>query len=208
VQWHRTIGTEDNSDKPLPDGWGNWFKYQALWHCLHFRASTQELWKSLDAAPEAPDGAFVTLPHRAKHIFGMKELQWGTIVWYAGDWLILVGPIAYVITVFSLGMPYPVTQSLLIQAAVWTPERETEWIAVGAQKEAEAGSGGIWPHLYTEIPYPYMQTQSTFTKSMSDIFVGFGSDPNYRAKWIVSEFWVYDWDRAASDQNTPNTPAG
>lgn len=207
LQWHRTIGTvgSPSGAEGTQDWWKNWFRYQATWHCLHFRASTQELWKDFDIAPSV-NGEGVDLPHRARHIFGMKELRWGTIIWYSGDWLIVVGPIAYIFMVMSLGMPAPITGAMLVQAAVWTPEREEEWIAVGAQKEKEAGTGGgLWPHLYTEIPYPYMVSQSKLTDAITKKLVGVTA---YTPKWIVSEFWVYDPRREATDPTTPNTPAG
>lgn len=208
LQWHRTIGTSGQTTDPkIPtqDWWKNWFRYQGTWHCLHFRASTQELWKDFDVAP-THEGKGITLPHRARHIFGMKELRWGTIIWYSGDWLIVCGPIAYIFQVFSLGMPAPITGQMQVMAAVWTPEREEEWIAVGAAKEKEIGTGGgMWPHLYTEIPYPYMVTQAKFTDLLMKKLAGVTA---YTPKWIVSEFWAFDHRRAASDPNTPNTPAG
>ena len=211
LQWHRTIGTERTQfrgGKGTTDAWQNWFGFDAAWYSQHYRASTQEPWKGFCEAPVAPDGTLLDLPHRARHIFGMSELRWGTIVWYAGDWLIVVGPVAFIFMVFSLGMPAPMTGQILVQAAVWTPEREQEWLAVGKRKEEEAGAGGgIWPHLYTEIPYPHMVDQSKFSSLFMNRFSG-PQEGQYKPKWIVSEFWTYDWDRLPTDPNTPNTPEG
>ena len=206
LQWHRTIG----GSKPgggTASGWDAWFGFLSDWYTIHYRASTQEEWKPFCEPPVGPDGSLVQLPHRARHIYGMKEIRWGTIVWYTGDWLIVVGPVAYIFQVYSVGMPAPMTGAIKVLAAIWTPEREAQWLEVGARKEGEAGGPGIWPHLMTDFPYPEMVEQSKFTKVIGDRFMG-AVEGQWKPSWVVSEFWTYDWDRLPSVPGTPNTPAG
>jgi hypothetical protein len=213
-QWHRSIGSGRTTYRPpqLPvtPGWLNWFMFQEEWHSIHYRCTTQEEFSAIDEAPVEPDGDVVELPHRAKHIFGMREQQFGTMVYYLGDWMIVVGPVAYFLSVYGIGMPAPITGSVSIRAGIWTPERDAIWLENARLKEQVYGTGDGWrafnTTLITDFPYVDTYHQAKFTATFMNRFylTGGGMAP----KWILTEFWLYDWDRVASIPGTPNTPAG
>jgi len=214
-QWHRSIGSGRTTYRPpmLPvtPEWLNWFMFQEDWHSLHYQCSTQEEFSAIDEAPVEPDGNVAEFPHRAKHIMGMREQQYGTMVYYIGDWMARVGPVAYFISVYGIGMPAPITGSVSIRAGIWTPEREEIWLENARLKEERYGTGnsGFTPidtSLFTDFPYVDTYAQTKFTATMMNRFylTGGGLSP----KWILCEWWFYDWDREASVPGTPNTPAG
>jgi hypothetical protein len=217
IQWHRAIGGgRVPYQKPISPigetpGWLNWFMFQTTWHSIFYRASIQEEVTGIDDPFVEPDGNPIELPHRAKHIFGMREQQYGTVVFYLGDWLIVVGPAAYILSVYAVGMPGPITGSVWVNAGIWTPEREEIWLENARRKEQVYGTGGghfvpINTDLLTGYPYVDTHIQSKFTKTFMDRFKGIAA--GYSPKWILTEFWTYDWDREATDPNTFNTPAG
>jgi hypothetical protein len=215
LQWHRSIGSGRAPYRPpeipVTDDWLNWFMFQEDWHSIHYRASTQEEYAAKDDPCIEPDGKLIKLPHRARHIFGMREQQYGTMVYYLGDWMVVVGPVAFFMMVYAIGMPAPITGSITVRAGVWTPERHELWMENARQKEkAYGGDGGHFNPLNMDLltGFPYVDTyyQAKFTKTFMDRFrlTGAGESP----KWILSEFWTYDWDREATDPETPNTPNG
>jgi hypothetical protein len=214
LQWHRSIGSGrvpyEPPDIPVTEGWLNWFMFQEDWHSIHYRATTQEEFTDKDEPPVEPNGDVAELPHRARHIFGMREQQFGTMVYYLGDWMVVVGPVAFFMMVYAIGMPAPITGSLSVRAGIWTPERHEIWMANAAAKEKAYGPGGNFNPFNMDLltAYPYVDTynQAKFTKIFMDRFrlTGAGESP----KWLLSEFWTYDWDREATDPDTPNTPAG
>jgi len=214
-QWHRSIGSGRVPYRPpaipVTPEWLNWFMFNTDWHSIHYRCTTQEEFTAIDGAPVEPDGNVAALPHRAKHIFGMMEQQYGTMVYYVGDWLVVVGPVAYIISVYGIGMPAPITGSVTVFAGIWTPERETVWLENARKKEELYGTSGsrfqpINTALFTDFPYVNTFLQNKFTSTFMQRFylTGAGQAP----KWILTEFWLYDWDRVASVPGTPNTPAG
>jgi hypothetical protein len=214
-QWHRSIGSGrvpyQPPMMPVQDWWINWFMFQVDWHSMVFRASTQTMYADKDVPPLDPDGEGIEFPHRAKHIFGMREQQYGTMVYYLGDWLIVVGPVAFILGVYGIGMPAPITGSINIRAGIWTPEREEIWLENARQKEKAYGTTpGHFNPVNTDIltNFPYVNTyhQPKFTNLLQKRFylTGAGESP----KWILSEFWTWDPDRQATDPTTPNTPAG
>ena len=214
-QWHRSIGSGRVPYRPpmipVQDWWINWFMFQEDWHSIHYRGVTQEEFTGIDEAPVEPDGRPAEMPHRAKHIMGMREHQYGTMVYYVGDWLVVVGPVAFIIGVYGIGMPAPITGSVSVRAGIWTPEREEIWLENARKKEERYGESNsaftpIDPSLFTDFPYASTYAQSKFTSTFMKRFylTGGGQAP----KWILTEFWMYDWDRVASVPGTPNTPAG
>jgi hypothetical protein len=214
-QWHRSIGSGRTTYRPptLPvtPGWLNWFMFQEDWHSIVYQCTTQTEYAGKDDPPVEPNGDVAEFPHRAKHIFGMREQQFGTMVYYLGDWLINVGPVAYILGVYGIGMPAPITGSINIRAGVWTPEREEIWLENARQKEKAYGQGGgsftpINTELLTGYPYVNTYSQAKFTSLFMKRFAGIGGGES--PKWILSQFWTYDWDREATDPDTPNTPAG
>lgn len=214
-QWHRSIGSGRTTyrppELPVTEGWLNWFMFQQDWHSIVYRASTQEEYAAKDDPPIEPNGDVAEFPHRAKHIFGMREQQFGTMVYYLGDWLIVVGPVAFILGVYGIGMPAPITGSVTVRAGIWTPEREEIWLENARQKEKAYGeSGGSFNPFNMDLltGYPYVETylQTKLTNLFMKRFQGVGGGES--PKWILSEFWTYDWDREATDPDTPNTPAG
>lgn len=213
-QWHRSIGEGRAPYRPpmIPtqDWWLNWFMFQENWHSIHYRASTQEEFTGVDDPPVDSKGNLMEFPHRAKHIMGMSEHQFGTMVYYFGDWLLVVGPVAFIIGVYAIGMPGPLTGSVSVRAGIWTPEKEEIWLENARQKEkAYGGTGQFVPvNLDLLTGYPYVETyhQTKFTNVFMKRFALTGG--GWSPKWILAEFWTYDWDRVATDPDTPNTPAG
>jgi hypothetical protein len=215
LQWHRSIGSGrapyQPPDLPVTEDWLNWFMFQKDWHTLHYRCTTQEEYCDKNDPPVEPDGHVAELPHRSRHIFGMREQQFGTMVYYLGDWMVVVGPVAYFMMVYAIGMPAPITGTVTVYAGVWTPERHELWMENARRKEEKYGekdthSAQLSMDLLTGYPYVNTYYQPKFTKTFMDRFrmTGAGESP----KWILSEFWTYDWDRQATDPNTPNTPDG
>lgn len=215
LQWHRSIGSGRTTyrppDMPVTEGWLNWFMFQEEWHSIHYRATTQEEYVDKDDPPIEPNGDVAELPHRARHIFGMREQQFGTLVYYLGDWMVVVGPMAYFMMVYAIGMPAPITGSLTVYAGVWNPERHEIWMENARQKEEKYGEkdthfAQLSMDLLTNYPYVDTYYQPKLTQVLMDRFrlTGAGESP----KWILSEFWTYDWDREATDPTTPNTPEG
>jgi len=217
LQWHKTIGTEGDLREPIlptEDWWLNWFRYSSTWYSAHYQATTQLQVTAVDEPYVEPNGMLIELPHRMRHIMGMVEKQIGTVVYYIGDWLIVIGPAAYIFQVYAIGMPGPLTGTVRVTGCVWTPEREEVWLAEAAAKEvAYQGTGSpfepmpidLLPQMWT---YSYVKDQRIFTKTFHDRFVLTHDEPEWRPKWIVSEFWGYDWEREATDPNTPNTIDG
>lgn len=202
LQWHRHFGDVGETKPPIipaEDWWLRWFKYSADWWYLHYRASTQEEYGTFNMLPEEPDGNPMILNCRQIHLFGKKEVRWGTVVYYAGDWLVTVGPASYIIQVQASGMPGPLTGQIVVQAAVWTPGLEEAAIENGLKKEHDYGSPGtfgmIWPKLLVDYPYPGFSVQTKFTRTFHDRFTGTHDDPRWRPKWITAQYWAYDWDR-------------
>lgn len=190
--------------------WKQWFN-NVGWNTIHFRLSRPGIvWKGLNQPANDMSGSPIPLPQRARHIFGMKERLMFTSMWYAGDWLVVVGPVAYIIQVYSMGLPLPTTAELVVEAGVWTKRREEQWIAVGAEREKAADSGVYQSGILTQIPYTDVVYQSDLSTALNNLFVGFPmpADPSYWPRWIWTEFWTHDAERPASVPGTPNTPAG
>lgn len=215
LQWHRSIGSGRTTyrppELPVTEGWLNWFMFQEAWHSVTYQASTQTEYAGKDDPPIEPNGDVAEFPHRAKHIFGMREQQFGTMVYYLGDWLLVVGPVAFFINVYAIGMPGPITGSLSMRAGIWSPEREEIWLENALKKEKAYGTSGSMFNpfnmdLLTAFPYVDTYPQKKFTDIFMKRFAGTGGGES--PKWILSQFWTYDWDRLPTDPNTPNTPAG
>lgn len=189
--------------------WKVWFSSEFV--SMHVRmGDPTKIWKRVNEPALDLQRNPVPLPHRARHIFGMKERLMFTTMWYAGDWLVVIGPVAYIFQVYSVGLPLPVTAQLRVEAGVWTKEREQAWIANGAKREEAANRGVYQSGIATDIPYSDVVYQTQLSDVFNQLFVGFPmpSDPIYWARWVWTQFWFYDNHRAATDPNTPNTPEG
>ena len=215
LQWHRSIGTGRAPyvppKIPITEDFLNWFMFNTDWHNITYQTSGPREFVGKDQLPIEPDGGVAQFPHRARHIFGMREQQYGTMVYYLGDWMLVVGPVAYIFKVYAIGMPAPITGTLSVDAAVWTPERHEVWMANARAKEERYGTGGGNFQQFSMdlmMGYPYVGTtpQVGFANLLLNRFrlTGAGESP----KWILSQFWTYDWDREATDPDTPNTPNG
>lgn len=191
--------------------WKIWFQTTG-WQTVHLRmGDPTKTWKKLNETAVDLQGKPVPLPHRAKRLYGLKERLMFTTMWYSGDWLVVVGPVAYIFQVYTVGLPLPVTAQLIVEAGVWTAEREEAWLAVGREREDAANRGVYQSGIATDIPYPDVVYQSQLSDVFNQLFVGFpapSGGPEYWARWVFSEFWFYDSERAASDPNAPNTPNG
>lgn len=213
IQWHRTIGTETGGlrppDIPTQDWWTWWFGHSAEWLTLYYRASTQEEATDIDEPYVEPDGKLINTPHRMRHIMGMSEKEIGTIVYYIGDWLWVIGPAAYIFWVYAIGMPGPLTGQVQVFGTVWTPEREEAWLAEAIRREKVLKQAGVFQPFPVELMflnYKDMVAQTKFQKTFQDRFVM--KVDQFRPKWIFTEFWGYDWEREATDPSTPNTIEG
>lgn len=190
--------------------WKQWFN-NVGWNTIHFRLSRPGIvWKGLNQPANDMSGAAIPLPQRARRLFGLRERLMFTSMWYAGDWLVVVGPVAYIIQVYSMGLPLPTTAELRVEAGVWTQARETAWLATGAEREKAADSGVYQSGILTNIPYADVVYQSELSGALNNLFVGFPmpADPSYWPRWIWTECWTYDSEREASVPGTPNTPLG
>ena len=185
--------------------------FQEAWHSIHYRVTTQEEFTAVDDPPEEPDGGVAVLPHRAKHIFGMREQQYGTMVYYLGDWLLVVGPVALIIGCYGIGMPAPITGSISVRAGIWTPEREAIWLENARKKEERYGTGGgsfspIDTSLFTDFPYVDTYDQPKFTNLLQKRFylTGAGRVPQVDSDRVLA----LGLGPAGHVPGTPNTPAG
>jgi len=185
------------------------------WHHIHYKASTQTEWtKTVDSPGLDPLGNPLVLPHRARHIFGKAERQMWQNAYYMGDWLLVVGPIAYIFVVYNAssmaGLGGVYGTAIIVFASIWTPEKEESWLRTAARKESRWEQANpltpVWD-LLTEFPYEGMTAQTKFTNTLNDKFgMGISVEGGYAPKWITAEFWTCDWDRMPTDPNTPNTP--
>ena len=155
----------------------------------HFRNSDQSLMCGMNQECLDPDGKDLNCTKKAIRLCGSREIQFGTVVYYMGDWLIELGPIFYLFMVYALGMPAPYTGQLWMSAAPASKELKDKTIEAGKVKETR-----LPDRLFSPMPpqemYPEFVVQTQFTNSLSEFFLGW--KPN-SPRWVHSELYAQEW---------------
>lgn len=86
-------------------------------------------------------------------LFGWREFLTGTVMNFWGDFYVQVGPLFFILSIKSIGLPGPLTGEIKAYTGVWTEDREAELIELG--KEAEKTIPlGPFEGLPTQPEYP------------------------------------------------------
>lgn len=165
-----------------------------------FKTSTQLAYSARNEPEIEPDGTKIVWNCQQQRIFGEKDRNLGTVMYFFGDWFILVGPVAYILRLYTVGLPMPAILNVGMSAAIWTPELEDYAIVTGQKKEDYMDSLGWWWNLpltmnTLEATYRYegFYHQTFFTGTMRRELLGMAEQ--LAPRWSRGEAWVYDWDR-------------
>jgi hypothetical protein len=154
----------------------------------HFRVSDQSLLCDMNENCVDSAGKDYGCTKKATHICGLREVQFGTVVYYMGDWLIELGPIFYIFQTYAIGMPGPMTGQIWMSAAPASSELRDKTIAAGKDKELI-----IPTRLFSPIPpmefYPEFTIQTKFSKVLFDKWGGYVANT---PRWIYSELYAQE----------------
>lgn len=172
----------------------SWFDTAPGEHQIHFSFGRRGLYAALNVDCRDSYGFTGQFNLEAQRLFGKREFQLGTTMSYWGDWLVLVGPVALIVRIKSVGLPGPVTDYISVSAGLWTPSNEAEWIAHGELKEKSLPEHPLVPEGISRIldtPYPHTYYQSDLTEALRDELLGVMKYPYPR--WIWTKMWGQQW---------------
>jgi hypothetical protein len=162
---------------------------------LYWRFVEQDVVCGRNVPCHDPAGKDLNCTKKALVLCGHRELQFGTIVYYIGDWLIDLGPVMLIFMVYAVGMPGPATMQMYVCAAPYDKDLRERTIAFGKEKEAQiaatTGSGLFaWSPIPQETFYPGFYQQTKIQKALWDLFGGYSPEP---PRWIYTEIYAQDW---------------
>ncbi|MDI6752776.1 MAG: hypothetical protein QME78_00090 [Thermodesulfobacteriota bacterium] len=150
----------------------------------------------MDEVAKEPDDKPLLITAKQERIFGQKEgfdvlmLMW----FFFGDYLIKVGPIMYILQVWSTGFPIPVTVETRIFAALYDEEHYQAAVDHGKTKE------GKFPFYFYFAAQQYYQThkneyggfgftlQTDFSNSLKKRYAA-----TIPVRWIHTELFSQHW---------------
>jgi hypothetical protein len=173
----------------------NLFKFQIqdwAWQQSQYSylCTEQELYTDLGEPIRDKKGKEIKFEKEAIKLAGSSELRLFTSMYYMGDWLIHVGPMLFIWSVYAIGLPLPMTGDIFIQAAPFSKELKEQAIAEGKVKDAS------YSNLVTFLNpinrnYTGFTLQTKFTNLIRKQFQGW---KNPQPRWIFAKFFSQTWD--------------
>jgi len=154
----------------------------------HFRASDQTLMCDKNLPCFDVKGHDLRCTKKGQMLCGSHEVQFATVVFYLGDWLIELGPLFFIFMVYAVGLPGPMVGQVYMCAAPASKELKERTIAQGLKKEASIPDRILHPPPPAEF-YPEFTIQSKFTQLLYNRWAGWTLDP---PRWIFSEFYTQE----------------
>lgn len=166
----------------------DWAQQQSQYSYL---CTDQELYSDLGKPILDKKGKQIEFGEEAIMLAGHAEIKLFTSTYYMGDWLIILGPMMFIWSVYAVCMPLPFTGDILVQAAPYSKELKEQTIAEGANKEKNYSNlpSFVNPTGWNRI-YPGFTMQTKFTNLLRNQFQGW---KNPQPRWIFCKFFAQTW---------------
>jgi hypothetical protein len=159
-------------------------------HTYHYRVTDQSLYAGRNVAALDQNGEEIQCSRKGMIVAGQREIQFGTVIYYLGDHLVVLGPFMWMIQIYAIGLPLPLTGQLWVSMAPYSKDLYDSTIALGAEKESQFPSAIFMP-LPTQRYYPGFTVQTAFSKVLTGLF---GQYLAPQPRWIYTKLWAQDWD--------------
>lgn len=157
---------------------------------MHFSCTKGNIYCGAGEQCAGPNGEDLKVTKEARRIHGDAEHNFGLVIWYRGDWLFCLGARMFLLEVYAVGLPHPLTRVIRISAAPYSKELEKATIEAGEDKQA-VWCG--WGHLPSSFGYSGFQTQTQFTRNLERIFIEYFAAPAFHPRWVNCRFYAQEF---------------